>query len=730
VQTGRETSPAPVGSRQARTQPDTTSHVLARPGQPPPDEPHVLSLTDPRASDARLTGAKAANLAIAGAAGLPVLPGFVLTTASFDPAAPAGPGSALSPGLEEALRSAWEAIAAPGTPVVVRSSSTVEDVGASSMAGQFQSCLGVVGWAAFDAAVRAVLDSSRRPVGTGPPAPMAVLVQRQVAARVGGVLFGLDPVTGDRSHILVEAVPGGPESLVSGTVTAQRYLLGRRGRVIEGPSGTQDPPLLDRRARARIARLAARTSREFGRVQDVEWAIDDRDRLWLLQSRPVTAVGSTEPGGGPLLGPGPVGETFPDPLRPLEEDLWLGPLRTGISSALTVVGAWPRRTVAASPLVTTVGGRVACDLDLLGASPFPASGWRWLDPRVPARRLASAWRVGRLRAVLPELAEELCRRVDGELAGLGPLHDLSDAELLEVMCRVRAHLAAVHGHEVLAGTLLQGGATTTAAGLAMSVVRRGRELGLADEDIVARWPVSLALTAPRIGTPICLPPTVDAAPGEPDAQAATSSLVAGLPPREALRLRARWLQELSARVADVLAARLSRNLQIPSPESMAHLRLVELEEVVSGWPAPADLAQRSLAPGPPLPSCFRLTADGRPVRVQRGGAHRAGGRGAAQGRAQGRVVHDAAAAGPGDVLVTRTLDPRLAGWLPELGAVVCETGSVLSHLAILAREYGVPTVVGVHDAVERYPEGTLLVVDGTTGEVLVVEGARVGGDPG
>jgi pyruvate,water dikinase len=689
----------------------------------------VLSLTDPRATNARLTGAKAANLAIAGAAGLPIIVGFVLTTASFDPAAPGWLGTSLPPEVEEQLRAAWEAVAAPDTPLVVRSSSTVEDVGSSSMAGQFQSCLDVVGWAAFEAAVREVLGSSRRPVGSGLPAPMAVLVQRQVAARVGGVLFGLDPVTGDRSHILVEAVPGGPESLVSGTMTAERYLLGRRGRVIEGPSGTPDPPLLDRRARTQITRLAERTSREFGRVQDVEWAIDDGDRLWLLQSRPVTAVGSAERGVGPLLGPGPVGETFPEPLRALEEDLWLDPLRSGISSAISVVGAWPRRTVAASPLVTTVGGWVACDLDLLGASPFPASGWRWLDPRVPARRLASAWRVGRLRAVLPELAAELCRRVDGELAGLGPLHGLSDAELLEVMCRVRAHLAAVHGHEVLAGTLLQGGATTTAAGVAMSVVRRGRALGLADEDIVARWPVSLALTAPRIGAPICLPPTVDAAPGEPDVQGATSSLVAGLPPREALRLRARWLQELSARVADVLAARLSRNLQIPSTESIVHLRLVELEEVVSGWPAPADLAQRSLAPGPPLPSCFRLSADGRPVRVQRGGAHRAGGRGAAQGRAQGQVVHDAAAAGPGDVLVTRTLDPRLAGWLPELGAVVCETGSVLSHLAILAREYGVPTVVGVHDAVERFPEGTMLVVDGTTGEVLVVGGAEVGGEP-
>jgi pyruvate,water dikinase len=247
---------------------------------------------------------------------------------------------------------------------------------------------------------------------------------------------------------------------------------------------------------------------------------------------------------------------------------------------------------------------------------------------------------------------------------------------------------------------------------------------------VARWPVSLALTAPRIGGPGCLPPTVDAAPGEPDAQRATSSLVAGLPPREALRLRARWLQELSARVAEVLAGRLSTNLQIPSSESMVHLRLVELEDVVSGWPAPADLAQRSLSPGPPLPSCFRLTLDGRPVRVQKGGAHRAGGRGAAQGRVQGRVVHDTAAAGAGEVLVTRTLDPRLAGWLPGLGALVCETGSVLSHLAILAREYGVPTVVGVHDAVERFQPGTLLVVDGTTGEVLVVDGQGMGGEPG
>jgi pyruvate,water dikinase len=91
-------------------------------------------------------------------------------------------------------------------------------------------------------------------------------------------------------------------------------------------------------------------------------------------------------------------------------------------------------------------------------------------------------------------------------------------------------------------------------------------------------------------------------------------------------------------------------------------------------------------------------------------------------------VHDPALAQSGDILVTRTLDPRLAGWLPRLGGIVSETGSVLSHLAILAREFGVPAVVDVHDAVERYPIGSHLVVDGSTGEVLPVPAAGATGE--
>jgi pyruvate,water dikinase len=68
-------------------------------------------------------------------------------------------------------------------------------------------------------------------------------------------------------------------------------------------------------------------------------------------------------------------------------------------------------------------------------------------------------------------------------------------------------------------------------------------------------------------------------------------------------------------------------------------------------------------------------------------------------------------------LVVHTLDPGLAPLLPRLAGLVAETGSVLSHLAILAREFGVPAVVGVPDAVSRFPAGTMLAVDGVTGDV-------------
>ena len=97
-----------------------------------------------------------------------------------------------------------------------------------------------------------------------------------------------------------------------------------------------------------------------------------------------------------------------------------------------------------------------------------------------------------------------------------------------------------------------------------------------------------------------------------------------------------------------------------------------------------------------------------------------GARGVSAGRHHG-VVRDPADPQSGDILVVHTLDPTLAPQLSGLGALVAETGSVLSHLAILAREQGVPTVVGASGAVSKFPPGTEIVVDGSTGDIETAE---------
>ena len=71
----------------------------------------------------------------------------------------------------------------------------------------------------------------------------------------------------------------------------------------------------------------------------------------------------------------------------------------------------------------------------------------------------------------------------------------------------------------------------------------------------------------------------------------------------------------------------------------------------------------------------------------------------------------------GDVLVTHTTSPAYNVLLPLLGAVVTDRGGVLCHAAIVAREFGIPAVVGTGDATSRIADGARIVVDGERGTV-------------
>jgi pyruvate,water dikinase len=73
--------------------------------------------------------------------------------------------------------------------------------------------------------------------------------------------------------------------------------------------------------------------------------------------------------------------------------------------------------------------------------------------------------------------------------------------------------------------------------------------------------------------------------------------------------------------------------------------------------------------------------------------------------------------GPGDILVTKVAGPALGRILPRVGGVVSELGGSTSHLASLARERGLPMVLGVPEATTRIPDGVHVAVDGVAGVV-------------
>ena len=78
---------------------------------------------------------------------------------------------------------------------------------------------------------------------------------------------------------------------------------------------------------------------------------------------------------------------------------------------------------------------------------------------------------------------------------------------------------------------------------------------------------------------------------------------------------------------------------------------------------------------------------------------------------------------PGEVLVAPSTDP---GWTPlflTAGALVMEMGGMMSHGAVVAREYGIPAVVGVPDATSRIATGDHVTVDGSAGTVAKEEAA-------
>lgn len=673
------------------------------------DRPFVVALSDKVALDPLLVGGKAAALAQGATAGLATLPGVVLTTAFCD-AVDGGAQVAEHP----AVREAFEQAKGDDADLVARSSSVVEDTASSSMAGQFESVIGISGFEAFVSAVSAVIDSRERAGATDHP--IAVLVQPLIEPLFGGVMFGCDPVTGRTDRRVVSAVRGGPEPLVSGDVDGSRYVLdASTAKVLE--FNVNDGAKLGSADLRQLVTLSTEVASVFGGPQDVEWAIATDKKVWLLQSRPVTTVIRGVP-RGPVFGPGPVAETFPAPLTELEHDLWVPPLREAVGEAVLLAGSATRADIEASDVVVCVDGHVAIDLRLAGEIKPKQTVAHKLNPIPAVRKLRGAWRVGRLRSALPRLSENLLDRTDADLEAVPALSELTSRQLIALLHRSRVILRALHAHEILMGMLTDTGSNRmTGASVALRVLAEARQDGLSDEEILARSPTVLALTAPQVAPAPELP--AEATPVHVTTPACQRCSDNGII-REALRLRVRWLQELSGRAAWQLGERLAAAGDLTEPELIRHMTLEHVEAVATNRAVvvPALVATHRHDFGSPLPAWFQLSDLGKPIRAQFA-SEVGGGTGAGGGSASGPVTYDIDDPPTGSVLVTTTLSPGLGPLLPRLKGIVAETGSVLSHLAILAREAGVPTVVGYAGATDDLAEGTVVLVDGDAGRVTV-----------
>jgi pyruvate,water dikinase len=268
----------------------------------------VVWFADERCLDVACAGGKGASLARMTAEGLPVPPGFVVPSDALGSAVDAGRLAALArAGDHEGAHRLVLAAEAGGSeldeayarlgggPVAVRSSACAEDSDTASYAGQQETFLNVVGtgevrrrivecWASFFSE-RALFYRARK--GSLDDLRMAVVVQQMVEPRVSGVLFTVDPVQRRRDRMVVEAVRGLGEQVVSGHVTPDHYVVDRGGSVKR--ERLANGGVLAAGELVRLAELGCALEDRFGGPQDIEWAIAGGE-LYLLQSRPVTTL--------------------------------------------------------------------------------------------------------------------------------------------------------------------------------------------------------------------------------------------------------------------------------------------------------------------------------------------------------------------------------------------------------------------------------------------------------
>lgn len=289
-------------------------------------QPEILSLDAIVAlgAEAPDLGGKAGGLARLHAMGLAVPPAFVIRDALE---------GHYPQSLDQHYRHLFAGSPEPGR-VAVRSSALGEDGAEMSFAGQYESILNVQGpqqlREAIDQCVRSLAaeraEAYKADRDAAATAAMCVVVQRMVDARAAGVLFSADPVSGRHDRMLIDAVAGLGESLVSGESSPDHFVLDRENRIVSRELAG-DGQVIGDRTLGLLAEQARRAVSTLGEALDMEWAEDADGQLYWLQARPITTLGAdlneldTPVPADQVLTRCNVGEMMPGAVCPLTFDV-------------------------------------------------------------------------------------------------------------------------------------------------------------------------------------------------------------------------------------------------------------------------------------------------------------------------------------------------------------------------------------------------------------------------
>jgi phosphohistidine swiveling domain-containing protein len=444
----------------------------------------VLPLHDPRAN-LETVGGKGVSLSRMIGAGLPVPDGFHITTGAYrrfvrennlatqietalqdvDPEKPtalaraagrireAFLGASIPEDIASAIVGAYGDLAGSEPAVAVRSSATAEDLPEASFAGQQETYLNVSGadhvleatvkcWSSLWTA-RAIGYRARQGVDSSGVA-LAVVIQRLVNAEVAGILFTVNPVDGNREHVMISASWGLGDAVVGGRVTPDEYVVEKRSGLlinrevankevmtvkIDGatedqpvPENLRKVPVLELQDLVELNRLGVEIEELYEMPMDIEWALAD-GKVAIVQARPITALPEATAAPEeewPL--PNPKGrymrasivDMMPDPLSPLFATMGLSAYNASLVQATAdITGS--KKAFLPDDLILTISDYAYMVVN------FSASEW-WgmlskLGPKMPRliRQGPSHFR----EVALPEYKRKVDHLKEKHVANMG-----------------------------------------------------------------------------------------------------------------------------------------------------------------------------------------------------------------------------------------------------------------------------------------------------------------------